>query len=40
VPRRDFPGGAGGGFVEGAGFSKTSRQRACDLLFADAELNR
>ncbi|EFN51202.1 hypothetical protein CHLNCDRAFT_141164 [Chlorella variabilis] len=40
VPQRDFPGGSGGGFVDGAGFTKTSRQRASDLLFADAELNR
>ncbi|KAL4422844.1 hypothetical protein ABPG75_009041 [Micractinium tetrahymenae] len=40
LPRRDFPGGSGGGFVDGAGFSKTVRQRASDLLFADAELNR
>ena len=39
-PCRDFPGGSGGGFVDGAGFTKTSRQRASDLLFADAELNR
>lgn len=38
--RRDFPGGSGGGFVDGAGFSKTVRQRASDLLFANAELNR
>jgi hypothetical protein len=39
-PLRDFPAGSGGGFVHGAGFSKTSRQRAADLLFADATLNR
>lgn len=37
---RDFPGGSGGGFVDGAGFSKTTRQRASDLLFSDAALNR
>lgn len=40
VTRRDFPGGSGGGFVDGAGFSKTTRQRASDLLFSDATLNR
>lgn len=39
-PRPDFPAGSGGGFVEGAGFAKTARQRASDLLFADAALNR
>ncbi|PSC76457.1 nuclear pore complex NUP107 isoform B [Micractinium conductrix] len=37
---RDFPAGSGGAFVDGAGFSKTVRQRAADLLFADAALNR
>ena len=37
---RDFPGGSGGGFVDGAGFTKTTRQRAADLLFADPALNR
>jgi hypothetical protein len=40
LPRRDFPAGSGGAFVDGAGFSKTARQRAADLLFANAELNR
>lgn len=40
LPRRDFPAGSGGGFVDGAGFSKTGRQRAADLLFTDAALNR
>ena len=38
--RRDFPAGRGGSFVEGAGFTKTARQRVADLLFADDVLNR
>eukprot|EP00887_Chlorella_sp_A99_P007315 scaffold2.g7315.t1 len=37
---REFPGGKGGSFVEGAGFTKTTRQRVSDLLFQDEQLNR
>ncbi len=40
VPSSDFPGGKGGDFVEGAGFAKAWRQRAADLLYQDAVLNR
>lgn len=40
IPDRDFPAGKGGNFVEGAGFFKTYRQHAADLLYEDAELNR
>lgn len=40
VPGRDFPAGRGGDFVEGAGFAKTFRQLAADVLFQDDTLNR
>jgi hypothetical protein len=40
VPARDFPAGTGGSFVEGAGFAKTFRQRAADLVFRDDDINR
>ncbi|GAB4820101.1 hypothetical protein N2152v2_007147 [Parachlorella kessleri] len=40
VASRDFPGGRGGNFVEGAGLTKTRRQRVSDLLFQDDALNR
>jgi len=35
-----FPAGKGGDFVHGAGFVKTMRQHATDLVFQDAVLNR
>lgn len=40
IPGRDFPAGSGGDFVEGAGFAKTFRQLAADLMFQDEVLNR
>ena len=40
VPGMDFPAGSGGDFVEGAGFAKTFRQLAADVLFQDEVLNR
>lgn len=40
VTAREFPGGKGGNFVDGAGLQKTVRQHAADLLFQDDGLNR
>lgn len=40
VASRDWPGGRGGNFVEGAGLAKTRRQAVADLLFQDEALNR
>jgi hypothetical protein len=40
IPGADFPAGSGGDFVEGAGFAKTFRQLAADLMFQDEVLNR
>lgn len=40
IPGMDFPAGRGGDFVEGAGFAKTFRQLAADLIFQDEVLNR
>lgn len=40
VSGKEFPAGVGGEFVEGAGFAKTFRHHAADLLFQDDELNR
>jgi len=40
IPGADFPAGSGGDFVEGAGFAKTFRQLAADLMFQDEILNR
>lgn len=37
---RDFPAGSGGNFVEGAGFAKTFRQLAADLMFENDTMNR
>lgn len=40
IPDRDFPGGRGGDFVDGAGLAKTWHQLAADLLFQHDEFNR